>query len=107
MKIQPDEPCPCGSGELFKDCHGPKVEKSNTPDIESRTKLKVIPEPDPSTRSVFKKTGKGTVIFQGRATSVAQCCGECGAPLIVGLRSGQVRGIVLECNECGSFNDTH
>ncbi len=105
-KIDPDEPCPCSSGRRFADCHGPRVVTNQPPKISETVVLPVVPEPDPGTRAVFIREGEGTVVFQGGTTEIAECCGSCGAPLIVGLEIGQVRGLVLKCNNCGSFNDT-
>lgn len=105
-KIDPDEPCPCGSGKLFKECHGPRVRVDEPPTITEREPLSVIPEPDSDTRAVFILTGEGTVVMSGLATGLARCCGTCGAPLIVGLKREQVQGLVVKCNDCGSFNDT-
>lgn len=104
-KIQPDEPCPCGSGKPFRDCHGPRV-KTGPPPITDHLRLPVIPEPDPGTRSVFQKTTAGSVIFAGEETGLSLDCGRCGSPLVQGLRREQVASIVLQCNACGSYNDT-
>jgi SEC-C motif len=106
MKISPKEPCPCGSGQSFKDCHGPKVRKKQELRIERRLALTVIPEPDPNTRSVFQLSGTGTVFIQGIDGPDTLECGRCGAELAIGINASQVRGIVLQCNRCKSFNDT-
>ena len=103
-KIDPNEPCPCGSGLAFGECHGPKVKNQQPPPVSQRVPLTVVPEPDPGTASVFIRDGEGTVVFQGYETEIAQCCGRCGAPLIVGMRPNQVSGIVFRCNACGAFN---
>ncbi len=105
-KISPDEPCPCGSGRLFKECHGPHVKAPVLPPITSHIRLKVIPPPLHNSRPVFEKTGEGTLLFQGYATGVSFDCGKCSAPLMQGLHPGQVQAIVLRCNACGTHNDT-
>lgn len=105
-KIKPNESCPCGSGKEFAMCHGPKVVDNQPPSISQRIALKVIPEPDPDTRSVFIRTGDGTVLFQGYNANISLDCGKCNAPLVVGLAQEQVINIVLKCNQCGIFNDT-
>jgi DNA-directed RNA polymerase subunit RPC12/RpoP len=105
-QIAPDEPCPCGSGIAFKDCHGPKVRKREPPEIKQRIHLNVIPEPDPNSRAVFEKAGDGTILFQGFETNIALVCGSCGAPLAAGLEPIQIKDIVLRCNKCSAFNDT-
>jgi hypothetical protein len=105
-KIQPDELCPCSSGLLFKDCHGPKVRSQKAPEIKRRVELKVIPEPDPDSRAVFEKINDGTIIFHGFETDLALTCGKCGSDLAAGMERNQIRGIVLRCKQCGSFNDT-
>ncbi len=104
--IDPNEPCPCGSGTKYAECHLPKTRGQNPPAITERCRLQVIPEPDPDARSVFCLTGTGTVIFQGFESGLAMDCGKCGAPLVAGLRREQIRGVVLKCNSCGAFNDT-
>lgn len=105
-KIAMDEPCPCGSGALFRDCHAPKLRKSEPPEIKERISLRVIPEPDPGTRAVFEKRGDGTVLIQGFETSIALICGKCGAPLAAGLQPSQIKNIVLRCKKCMSYNET-
>ncbi|MGZ4970821.1 MAG: SEC-C metal-binding domain-containing protein [Methylobacter sp.] len=105
-KILPDEPCPCGSGALFRDCHALKVRKPIPPDIKERVPLRVIPEPDPDTRTVFEKTGDGTILFQGCDTNIALVCGGCGAPLAEGLEPSQFKGIILRCKQCMAYNET-
>jgi hypothetical protein len=106
MKIDPKEPCPCGSGKVYAECHASRAISQKQPAVSQVVKLQVIPEPDSNTRAVFVKTGEGTVIFQGFETGIAQSCGRCNAQLIVGLRLGQVQNIVLRCSACGSFNET-
>ena len=105
-KIAPNEGCPCGSGQLFKDCHGPKVRTSTTPTITDEIELKVIPEPDPGTASVFLCTGEGTVVIRGTECGTAMVCGQCKSHLTVGIPRTSITGIVLRCNNCGSFNLT-
>ncbi|MGE0104966.1 MAG: SEC-C metal-binding domain-containing protein [Blastocatellales bacterium] len=105
-KISPDEPCPCGASVLFKECHGAKVQVKVPPEIKQKIMLKVIPEPDPNTRTVFEKIGEGSILFQGFETNIALVCGACNAVLAAGMASDKVRHIILRCNLCGSFNDT-
>lgn len=105
-RIRPDEPCPCGSGKPFGDCHGPKVTTRVAPPITSHIRLKVIPEPAPNTKAVFEKLGSGTVLINGFDTGISYDCGTCGEPLMRGVQKGQVRGIVLRCGACCSYNDT-
>lgn len=105
-KIDLNEPCPCGSGETFSNCHGPRVITNRTITISERMPLKVIPEPDPGSRSVFIKTNEGSIIFRGTETTLSLDCGQCGESLVVGLRKDQIRNVALKCNQCGVFNDT-
>ncbi len=105
-KIDPNEDCPCGSGQLFKNCHAPKVKKITTPTTTEEIELRVIPEPDPETASVFHFTGEGTVCFRGTECGTAMVCGQCKSHLTVGIPRPSVTGIVLRCNNCGSFNLT-
>lgn len=68
-------------------------------------RMVVIPEPEAGTRSVLKRTGEGTVVFQGQG-STKMVCGKCGAVLVTGMRVDQIRNVVLTCNNCGSYNET-
>lgn len=105
-KILQDEPCPCGSGSLFRDCHAAKVRIPVPPEIKDRVPLRVIPEPDPNTRTVFEKMGDGTILFQGFETNIALVCGTCGAPLAAGIHPTQMKSVVLRCKRCNAFNET-
>ena len=105
-KIDPNEPCPCKSGLLFKDCHEPKIKKPKLPDINEEIMLNVIPEPDPDTRSVFIREGEGTIVFTGYQVGLALLCGRCKSHLIVGIPKENIQNIVIRCNNCGAFNET-
>jgi DNA-directed RNA polymerase subunit RPC12/RpoP len=105
-KIGQSEPCPCGSGRLFKDCHGPKVRTRTPPEIKQRISLVVLPEPDPNTCAIFEKTGDGTIFFQGFDTNIGLVCGKCSSILAAGLQREQITNLVLRCKQCGSFNAT-
>jgi hypothetical protein len=104
-KIDPEEPCPCGSGFLFKECHGPRVKKPKVPKITETIALNVIPEPDPNTRSVFIYNGEGTTVFTGYEVGVALICEKCKSNLVVGIPRNNIRNIVIRCNGCGAFNE--
>ena len=106
VKIDPNEDCPCESGQLFKNCHGPKVKKFTTPAITEEIKLLVIPEPDPGTTSVIHFGGEGTIVFRGQECGTAMVCGQCKSHLTVGIPRPNITGVVLLCNKCGSFNIT-
>lgn len=102
-KIESEEQCPCGSGKVFAECHELLI-ATVEPVITERSSLRVVPEPDPGTASVFRKTDEGTVFFRGMETGLAQCWGNCGEPLIVGLTAGAIQGLIFQCSNCGSFN---
>jgi hypothetical protein len=104
-KIKGNERCPCGSGKLFEECHGPRTRDRRIVQVSRVVRLPVIPEPDPNTRSVFEKTTEGSVLFRGHESDVALGCGTCGAHLAEGMAAGQIRNIVIKCNVCGSFNE--
>jgi hypothetical protein len=103
MRIQPEEPCPCGSGNPYGDCHGRHL--SEQPEITRLIPLQVIPEPDPETRSVLQAMGP-TPLFRGTESSVAYTCGSCNAPLVIGVDIGRLQNVVLGCGSCNSFNET-
>jgi hypothetical protein len=104
-KIDPNEPCPCESGLLFNECHGPKVKKPKVPNITQTSILKVIPEPDPDTRTVFIYDGEGTVVFTGYQVGLALACGSCHSHLVVGMPRENIQNIVIRCKKCGSYNE--
>jgi len=76
--------------------------------ITRRTRLRVIPEPDPETRAIFKKLpgAPDSVFFTSSQTADAYVCGGCYTPLIVGLPIAQVQNLVLCCSKCGKYNET-
>jgi predicted RNA-binding Zn-ribbon protein involved in translation (DUF1610 family) len=105
VKIKDSEPCPCGSGKLFGECHGPRILARKSVDVSRVVNLNVIPEPDPDTRAVFEKIGAGSVVLHSHETSVAHCCGNCGSHLAEGIDISRFSNIVIKCNHCGSFNE--
>jgi len=105
-QIDPAEPCPCGSGKTFGECHGPRVRKPVAPEITETIQLCVIPEPDPNTRTVFIYSGEGTVVMRGVETGLSMNCGKCSAPLVQGIPRNRILGVVLKCKGCGAFNET-
>lgn len=105
--IDPNEPCPCGSGKTFDLCHKPRMRQPLAlADCTEAVKLAVIPKPPFKTASVMEHRGEGTIFIQGYEAKLRHDCGSCAAPLIVGLPPGRVSRLVLRCNACGSYNDT-
>src|SRR5438552_18090302 len=76
--------------------------------ITRRTRLRVIPEPDPETRAVFQKLAGApdSVFFTGIQITEAYVCGGCYTPLIVGIPLTQFQNLVLCCAQCGKYNET-
>lgn len=105
-KIDPNEPCPCDSGLLFKECHEPSIKQPEVPTITKTILLNTIPEPDPHTRSVIIKRGVGTIIFKGYSIGLALVCGSCKSHLVVGIPRAAIENIVMRCNACGSYNES-
>ena len=68
--------------------------------------LRVIPEPEPDTRSVLSMVGSGTVALKGDGSNLVMECGNCGAPLIEGAPMTSVQNLVFRCNRCGEYNET-
>ena len=68
-------------------------------------RMAVIPEPAPNTRSVLMYVGPGTVAMRGQ-DNVTMVCGNCGSPILEGMKTIQVRNLVFRCNKCGAFNET-
>lgn len=104
-KINPNELCPCQSGLLFKDCHGPKVRQLKTPTITQTVELKIIPEPDPNTRTVFIYDGEGTICFSGYEVGLELVCGSCESQLVIGIPKANIENIVIRCKNCGNYNE--
>ena len=71
-------------------------------------RLRAIPKPDETTRTVFTKTDDpDSLFFQGEAgVDLSYDCGACGAPLAYGVRPGQLVNLVLQCGRCGAYNET-
>lgn len=104
--IDPLEPCPCGSGSVYGQCHISRVLKPELLPTTEHVPLRVIPEPDPGTRAGLDFIGEGSLAIVGYETGLSFDCGKCGAPLMRGVRRGQIRGAVLRCNACGAHNET-
>src|SRR5712692_10019425 len=105
MKLVDEEPCPCGSGRLYGECHKVMLRTTTTVADLSHVPLTVIPEPDPNTRAVWEKIGPETTFVVDRDGRYSFDCGSCGAPLLVLRDCQQVSGIVLRCAACGNFNE--
>lgn len=69
-------------------------------------KLNVIPKPPEGTRAVLQtdRTDKGFVYFSGSG-SLDLVCGNCANVLAKGMAEGQLRNLVLLCNQCNSYNE--
>jgi hypothetical protein len=70
-----------------------------------RIRLRVIPEPEPNSRSIIRYTGEGTVAMRGSGDIVMEC-GNCGSPLIDGVPMKTLINIVFICSNCGAYNET-
>jgi hypothetical protein len=107
-RIDPTEPCPCGSGKPYGDCHIVYRAAERPQSIRRKFALQVIPEPEPGTRSVFEKSSGAddSVFFTSAQTDDAYVCGRCGCELIVGTPIGQFQNLVLKCSGCRAFNET-
>lgn len=105
VRITDAEPCPCGSGLSFGECHRRKIE-SRRPKVTHHVALRIVPEPDPGTRTVLIKQGQDSLFFVGRDTPNSYDCGGCSAPLAVGMSATQIQGIIFKCAKCGCFNES-
>lgn len=71
-----------------------------------QVRLRLIPEPDPERRVIFHHDGPGTIAVSGTHPSAPDlCCGACGAPLIRGISTLSVVGVVFRCYGCGAFSE--
>jgi hypothetical protein len=105
VRIDPDEPCPCGSGRSFRDCHEPLIEPGPE-GLLAATPLNVISEPDPGTRAVFEMIGDDPLLMRGTDGPIALTCGACHTALVIGVETVRLKNIVIRCANCGSFNET-
>jgi DNA-directed RNA polymerase subunit RPC12/RpoP len=67
-------------------------------------KLKVIPKPAPKSRVVieaYKGEGEQPV----NAESVNYVCGNCNSIIVENVIEGSMKGQVVKCNSCGSYNE--
>jgi len=66
--------------------------------------LKIIPEPEPETRTVLILKGLSPA-FRGQG-NVDLTCGNCGQVLVEGAGSGfTISNVVIKCPKCGYFNE--
>ena len=71
-----------------------------------RIKLAVIPDPQGTRAGIkYEGEGEGTVIMRGPGHLTMEC-GNCGADLLVGVATSQVRNMVFRCNSCKAWNET-
>jgi hypothetical protein len=66
--------------------------------------LKIIPEPEPNTRTVFLLQGLFPA-FKGEG-DIDKVCGNCGLILLEGVGRGiEIRNLVIRCPKCKSYNE--
>jgi Trk K+ transport system NAD-binding subunit len=58
-------------------------------------------------RCLIEATTDHTVAFQGDAVDAPiLCCGHCEADLVVAVDRRRLTNMIIECKQCGRFNDT-
>jgi hypothetical protein len=69
--------------------------------------LKVVTAPDPgATRTVIDFEAAGGTAMAGSASAdVDLYCGQCGALMVTGIPTRNVRNSVIRCKLCRAFND--
>jgi len=101
VRIRDEEPCPCGSGKTFEECHGKKIRERQS--RMNHIRLSVIPEPDPGSCTILH-------FFTGPATgdgADALDCGACGTMLMMGVTHDMVKGnLTVRCLHCFAVNRT-
>jgi hypothetical protein len=67
--------------------------------------LRVIPEPEPETRVIFRHAGPNPLVSGSDGSAPDLCCGTCGSPLVTGIAKMVFYNIVFFCHVCGAFNE--
>lgn len=70
--------------------------------MKRKVKLKIIPKPEPNTRTVFVTTVLPVIKGVGNVDLI---CGNCKAVLIDGINKGQISNIVIQCPICKFYNE--
>ena len=68
-------------------------------------RLKVISQPAPETRVVFRHVGPNPLVSGADRSAPDICCGGCGNPLVTGIAQLVFTNVVLLCQMCGAFNE--
>jgi hypothetical protein len=68
--------------------------------------LKIVPTPDPGTRTVIDFDAPGAKAMEGPdMAAVDLYCGQCGALLVTGIPKRNVKTSVIRCKLCRAYND--
>ena len=67
-------------------------------------RLQPVSQPAPGTASVFEQSGDDTRFFVGTHSDISYDCGQCSSSLMAGIVPGSVRGYILKCPACGTYN---
>jgi hypothetical protein len=65
-------------------------------------KAKIIPPPQPGTRTVIDQKGLPVAVSSGNLDIL---CGSCGVILLKGIVGGSFNNIVIKCPRCNNFNE--
>jgi hypothetical protein len=76
--------------------------------MNAKVHLKIIQESPARRRrrGILDHPGDGSVTFNGFDASAPDiCCGNCQAPLAIGLPRFHLSDVVIRCHACGACND--
>jgi hypothetical protein len=65
-------------------------------------KAKIIPQPQPGTRTVIDQKTLPVAVSSGNLDIL---CGSCGVVLLKGIVGGSFNNIVIKCPKCNNFNE--
>lgn len=67
-------------------------------------RLRVIPKPAEGTGTVLRFESDEPTMIRGK-WDLDLLCGKCGATLAAGVYEGMLINLVLQCNQCDSYNE--
>jgi DNA-directed RNA polymerase subunit RPC12/RpoP len=66
-------------------------------------KLKIVPEPEKGTKTVY--ASRTLPVIKSRGGKTTYLCGNCGAKIGETIIEGKFKNVVLKCPNCSQFNE--